>query len=147
GRRPDTLTHQIALNFSRSFNWERADRIGLSYEIYYNGNGYQENILTDTVAKSLLLNNNLYQTNQLSSLYQAFFVTIGEFPDRSNQTLLSGIWNAIDRSAILSLSVSQAITDGFSMSASAVGFLGSDDTEYLLQGNTVQLQLGGQLAF
>ncbi len=135
------------LGLSRQLHWERPNRINLRAELFYNGDGYGDNILLRADKKALLIASGLYRANYLSKLYGAAFVSVSEFPGRSSSLSFNLIQNAIDGSGIAVLGLNQSITDGFQMSPSLALYYGDASSEYLLSGYSLAFIVQALLTF
>jgi hypothetical protein len=138
---------KMTLNVGKTFNWERADRIWLNYEIFYNGDGYDNNMLANAQQKAYLLANNLYTMNYLATWYHAMFITIKEFPTHSSTFSGNIMQNLVDQSMILFAGLNYQVTEGFSLGANVAFYLGENESEYLLNNNALQFQFLSTLTF
>jgi hypothetical protein len=143
----DEWVPKATMNWSKTINWERADRITFSYEFFYNGDGYSENLFKNQTKMDYLIDNNLYEMNYMAKTYQAFFVAISEFPTHSTTFNINGIQNLVDYSMIVYSGLTYYVTEGFDISGNIAMYFGQDNSEYLLYGNALQFQLLSRIYF
>ena len=143
----DKLVAKAALNLSHSFKWEKANRINFSYEIFYNGAGYSENIFKNKEKKEYLFHTNLYIPNHHAQLYHACFFSIADFPYRYTKFSLNGIQNLVDYSGIISTGLSYQITHGFEVATKLAVYFGDDNSEFMNDGYGLAVHFYSKIIF
>lgn len=154
---PDSNIFQAAINVGRDFDFgEKTDRINVSMEFFYNGDGYEDNPIEDEASyiysddqftingqtvtiplgdmKTYLMGHGLYQPNYLSRYYAALFITINEFIISDMTLTLNGISNIHQKSFIASSSLSYSTLNNFTAGLYGNLYTGSDDGEYRAAG-------------
>ncbi len=148
-----------AINIGRDFDFgEKTDRINISAEFFYNGDGYDDNIFEDSILythdnsaiitpldkKTYLAVSGLYEPNYLSKYYTALFITFNEFILSDMTFTLNGISNIEQKSFIVSSGLSYTNLSNFTAGITGNYYIGSDDTEYKAYGSeyTVQVTTG-----
>lgn len=146
---------KASINFGRDFDFgEKSDRLNVSIEMFYNGDGYRENPFsdhrdtylysdpitfkyngnqfTDFVGdrKTYIIGKGLYEPNYLSQYYAAIFITLKEFILSDMTLSLNGISNIQQNSYIVSSSLSYTNINDFTAGATVNGYLGDKDGEY-----------------
>ena len=126
---------KAALNIGRDFDFgEKTDRINVSMEFFYNGDGYSDNPFEDQAMTLELFTKGLYQPNYLSKHYAALFITVNEFITSDMTLTLNGISNIGQRSFIASSALSYSNLNNFTAGLYANCYTGSDDGEYRAAG-------------
>ncbi len=146
---------RTSINFGKQFNFmDISDRISVNMEFYYNQSGYKENIFDDSqvynfaqpvivhdsdgiptvktsgTKKDFLLDNNLYETNNLSKYYVALFTSIKKFIISDLTLNLNLIGNLNDKSSVLSTGVTYTDINDFSLGFNIYFYLGPSHREY-----------------
>jgi len=129
----------VTLDFSKTLNWERADRIRVNWEGFYNGAGYRENVLSDPKKRVFLLTNNGIAHHYFSRTYHAMFVTISEFPNHDTSLDLNALQNLVDGSGVLSLGLTYQVVDGLTLRGAFSAYFGSGDSEYRVEDQAFDL--------
>ncbi|MCP4050394.1 MAG: hypothetical protein GY730_06790 [bacterium] len=138
---------RATIGLSKTLNWERADRISLYYELFYNGEGYKQKYFGDNLKIDYLMQNNLYEMNYYAILYHSFFLSVNEFPFHSTDFKINSIQNLIDYSGILFTGLTYKVTEGFMVSTDLVLYFGDDNTEYLYDDSGAQLRMLAMIYF
>lgn len=138
---------RLSLNLGKSLDYERANRIWINYEVFYNGEGYYENLFNNAAKKDYLTDQNLYEMNYYAAYYHAVFATINEFPFHSTALNINLIQNLIDYSGIALTGLNYTVTDGFNIAGNMVLFFGDDNTEYLQNNYGMLFQVVSTLRF
>lgn len=151
-----------AINIGRDFDFgEKTDRINISAEFFYNGDGYDDNFFEDSSLyahdntalailyptidkKTYLAASGLYEPNYLSKYYTALFITFNEFILSDMTFTLNGISNIQQKSFIVSSGLSYTNLSNFTAGITGNYYIGSNDTEYKAYGAkyTVQVTTG-----
>jgi len=144
---------RASINLARDFDFgEKADRLNISAEFFYNGDGYSDNPLEDSTLyqyddklfkidgtevtipvgdmKTYLLGHNLYEANYFSRYYAALFITLREFIVSDITLTLNGISNIEQDSYILSSNLSYTSIRDLTAGLSINRYLGDKDGEY-----------------
>ncbi len=154
----DKWMPRISIDFGKQFDFmEVNDRISVNTEFYYNHTGMTENIFKDKSIylfsspdktgkisgskKDFLLNNDLYEQNNLSRYYAALFTTINKFIISDMSLSVNLINNLNDNSSILTTGVSYKDINDFSVGFNVYSYLGKSDTEYTFSNNSVTTRL------
>ncbi len=145
----NTLVPKFSLGLSRSFDFMNiSDRITTRLEFFYNGAGYDSNILNDPYKRySLLQQYNLYQPNYLSKYYISLFTTYNEFIIPDMTFAFNGIMNLVDYSSTLYGTISYNPLYDFTISLNIFGYTGATNCEYTLQGNTLAASIVATMTF
>jgi hypothetical protein len=156
---------KASLGFGKYFDYgDIPDRIFLHLELYYNQNGYTENIFGDSATyafsspiqtidaagspilktqgtqNEFLLYNNLYELNYYSKYYIALFSRYSRFIITDLTLSINMIRNLNDDSSILTAGVSYQNIHNLSMGCEIYGFLGEKDREYTFPNNAYTAQ-------
>ena len=124
-----------SINIGRDFDFgEKTDRINVSMEFFYNGDGYSDNPFEDQAITSVLISGGLYQPNYLSKYYAALFITVNEFIISDITLALNGISNIQQKSFIASTSLSYSNINNFTAGLYANCYLGNEEGEYRVTG-------------
>lgn len=143
----DQKNLKISLSFLKTFDWELSERIQLNYEVFYNQNGYEENIFSDLPARTLLMNNDLYDPNYHGIWYHAFFVSINKFPVSEMIFNLNGILNADDGSFVLITGIDYEPVDAFNLRLNLNIYGGTNDGEYTFEGYGSGIDMSASIEF
>ncbi|MBI5207390.1 MAG: hypothetical protein HY934_06315 [Candidatus Firestonebacteria bacterium] len=160
----DKWIPKASIDFGKQFDFmEITDRISVNMEFYYNHTGYTENILKDKTIynfsqadkqgktsgtkTNLLLNNNLYEQNNLSRYYAALFTSVKKFIISDMTLQVNLINNLNDNSSILTTGVTYKDITDFSLGFNIYSYLGKADSEYTFQNNSVVTQLTVRVVF
>lgn len=133
GRTEGEWIPKASVNLTKFFDFDHlSDRISMTFEFFYNHGGYSENLLGDGVTYlfsvptavldaslvpvvktsgtkgEFLLYNGLYEPNYYAKGYAAMFLTLNKFPTSEMALGLSVIGNLVDRTCIVSPSLSYA---------------------------------------
>ncbi len=154
----DEWVPQASLGFTKSFdNGNYKDRISLTGEFYYNGNGYEKNIFSriaqidnEENRKSIKAEyiGKYYKPYMNSKYYFAFFTSVYKFIKPELTLNINGITNLVDDSSSLTtgLSYTPALTD-LTLECSITGFIGDENTEATYSGKGYLLTLKSQILF
>jgi len=147
--------YKASINMGRDFDFgEKNDRINISVEMFYNGDGYKQNPIDDqkndyiysypmvfeyngtpfTVPagdkKTYIVGTGLYEPNYFSKYYAAIFITVKEFIISDITLALNGISNIQQDSYIVSSSLSYTNINDFTAGATVNSYLGDKNGEY-----------------
>lgn len=136
-----------SIGISKSFDWELSDRIILSYEFFYNENGYTENIFNNVEAKTLLFANNLYEPNYYSKYYNAFFLSINKCPITDMILNFNGIFNLSDDSYVLILGTDYNPVNHFTFTCNLNYYGGPFEAEYTYEKHEIGLDIALSVVF
>jgi hypothetical protein len=149
----DGLVPKVSLGCTKYFDdGDIKDRISLTGEVYYNGAGYDQNILQriDDINPSLkpLYISQVYEPYRNSKYYLAFFSSMSKFIKNDLTLNVNGITNLVDHSGTLTCGVSYhpSLTDIF-IDFSVSGNIGDKNTEATSQGNLGSVYLGTRILF
>lgn len=144
----DASIFKAALNIGRDFDFgEKTDRINVSLEFFYNGDGYSDNPLEDQVMALAIVTNGLYQPNYLSKYYAAMFITVNEFIISDMALTLNAISNITHKSYIASAALSYTNINNFTAGLNGNCYLGSEDGEYRAAGLRYDVMVRTGIAF
>lgn len=131
----DSDVYRASLNLSRDFDFgEKADRINISIEMFYNGDGYKDNPFEDQALTMVMMSEGLYEPNYLSRYYAALFITVNEFITSDFTLTLNGISNIEHKSYIVSSGLTYTNINDFTAGAVLNTYLGDKDGEYRAAG-------------
>lgn len=94
-----------------------------------------------------LLEVGLYEPNRFSQQYAALFMNLGRFLIPDLNLIANAIANLNQGAAQLTLGLSYADLNDFSLSFYLNGFVGQGATEYTLSGSALQAQVLAEVAF
>ncbi len=166
----DEDIYKASINIGRDFDFgEKTDRINISIEMFYNGDGYKENPLDDedmylyddtefeidgeTVTvpggdmKTYLLGHGLYEPDYCSEYYAAVFITFREFILSDITFTLNGISNIQQKSYIISSGLSYINLNDFKAGAAFNFYAGDENGEYRLRGVKYDAQITAGILF
>lgn len=138
---------RFCLGLSRSFDWTIPDRILVTGEFYYNGEGYAGDMLEDPKTRSYFLSGGFYEANEYGLYYGALFITINRIFIEELSLNLSGLANFSDQSMLLSALLNYSPTYNFNFGFGLIGAAGGADREYTMSGNSLSLQLTASIDF
>ena len=161
---------KASLNIGRDFDFgEKADRINVSMEFFYNGDGYSENPAEDdntyiyddtdftfngeTVtipggSKELyILGHGYYVPNYISKYYAALFFTFSEFIISDMTLTVNGISNIQQKSFIASAGLSYSNINNFTAGISGNAYLGNKEGEYRAAGSRYNVLVTAGIIF
>jgi len=146
-----------------------ADRVTLIGEFYYNNAGYTQNIFNDQRVTSIMsaMENpqlvspiklmsmagdfttlmSLYEPNNYSRYYAAFFASISQFIIDQATFSCNVLSNIPQQSYVLSTGVSYASLHNFNCGVTVNAFLGNKNTEYTFSKTAMQLMLQMGMTF
>ncbi len=126
------LVFKSSVGLSRTFDaWDVADRIGVTTEFFYNGSGYEDNMLQElNEINRARFFGGYYHLGYYGKYYAAAFVTVNKFLVSDMTLGLSGIANFSDMSGIALVSLSLSPVDNFTLSLQASSYFGPDNSEY-----------------
>jgi hypothetical protein len=143
----DEWIPRVSIGFSRSFNWEIDDRITLAGEFFYNHSGYTENVFDDEAKRNALFFNGLYEPNYHAMYYASLFASMKRFFIQDLTFNLNALGNFNDYSFILSAGLNYNPVYNFDIAFNVVGFLGEENCEFTLSGNSIALELVTTMRF
>src|SRR3989338_4667360 len=151
---------KASLGFGKCFDYrDIPDRIFLHLELYYNQNGYTENIFSDSeiytfsnpiqaldvtgvpvlktqgTQKEFLLFNNLYGLNNFSKYYIALFSRYSRFIITDLTLSINMIRNLNDDSSIVTTGVNYQNIHNLKLGCEIYGYLGEKNREYTFLNN------------
>jgi len=141
--------YKASINIGRDFDLgEKTDRVNISIELFYNGDGYSDNLLKEKTSydyevpsspitgdkKKYLFAQGLYEPNYFSKYYAALFITVQEFIISDITLTLNGISNIQQKSYIVSSGLSYTNINDFTAGATVNGYLGDKNGEYRSSG-------------
>ncbi len=139
-RRTDADTFRTSLGITRYFDWDYKDRISLTFEGFFQTNGYAENIFADPDKKKLLLDHNLFQPNYLGKAYGACFMSVSKFPIPDASVNANLLMNLSDNSGIFSTGIAYSPIDHTTIAFTLSHFLGPENAEYTFSGSRTALE-------
>ncbi|HRY29066.1 MAG TPA: hypothetical protein P5079_03410 [Elusimicrobiota bacterium] len=167
----DEWTPRASINFSRGFRMGNFnDRLRLSTEFFYDHSGYKKGFLTDSTAypfaaplvtrdaagnivtrtvgtkASFLLDNDLYEMNQLSRHYGALFLTFGRFLLSDMALNVNYVRNFDDSTGVLSSGVTYRNLSDLTLGLLVNTFTGPAG-EYTYPMMKYNVQLTGGISF
>ncbi|MBI3599985.1 MAG: hypothetical protein HY097_05020 [Nitrospinae bacterium] len=156
---------KASLGFGKYFDYaDIPDRIFLHLELYYNQNGYTENIFSDPAIytfsnpiqtldpsgrpvqktegtqKEFLLFNNLYELNRFSKYYIALLSRYSRFIITDLTLSINMIRNLNDNSSIVTAGINYQNIHNLNIGCEIYGYLGEKDREYTFPNNTYTAQ-------
>ncbi len=144
---------RASLGFTKYFDHgEINDRISITGEFYYNGNGYEKNIFekikTASEDQQILFLDKVYQPYMNSKYYFAVFTSVNKFLDPDLTLNINAITNLIDHSGTVTCGISYNpyLTD-FYVNLDLNGFFGDDNAEAKLNGEKASASLGLKVLF
>ncbi|MFP4662599.1 MAG: hypothetical protein ACLFPF_10425 [Halanaerobiales bacterium] len=153
----DRWIQRISAGFTKYFDHaDISDRISISGEVYYNSNGYDENIyrriegIEDAAARQgikMRYLGDVYQPNMNSKYYIAFFTQVNEFLDSDIALNLNGIINLIDHSKTLSAGIDYQANSDWTYNLNIRKSIGDKYTEAVLFGQDLNISLGSNYNF
>ncbi len=171
-QRDDSNIYKASLNIGRDFDFgEKTDRINISIEGFYNGDGYSKNPVEDeglylydepitkingTVLptpiiggnmKTYLYGHGLYEANYFSKYYAALFITVKEFIISDITLTLNGISNIKQKSYIVSSGLSYTNINDFTAGVNVNGYLGDKSGEYRVAGIKYDVTVNAGILF
>ncbi len=157
---------KACIDLGRTFDiGDNKDKFRINMEFFYNGDGYEENILDDSdmyiyekdvtiedssgneitlpggEKKYFLLGNNMYEPNYYSRYYAALFTTINKFIISELAYNLNVISNIEQKSFMISTGVNYQNLSDFNMSLMFTGYVGERNTEYTFHERGVDVLL------
>ncbi|MBI5207043.1 MAG: hypothetical protein HY934_04550 [Candidatus Firestonebacteria bacterium] len=156
----DKWIPRASMNFGKQFDFmEVNDRISVNMEFYYNHTGLTENIFKDKniytfigefdstgkqktgTKKDYLLNNDLYEANNLSRYYAALFTSFNKFIISDMILTFNLISNLNDSSYIATTGVNYKDINDFSLGFNVYSYIGKTDREYTFSNNLIATRL------
>lgn len=136
------------------------DRVTAIAEFYYNHAGVEENVfqgemssfLTSPGPGSLPANlqnvfGEIYEPNNHSKYYAAFFTTVDKFITSDLALTLNGIINLSHGAAVISSGLNYTTLHNFSLGFLVNSYLGEENTEYTFMNNAFDVRLTAGVAF
>lgn len=163
--------YKASINFGRDFDFgEKANMMNISIEMFYNGDGYDENPAEDEnnylysepvvlkkngstytipggTMRTYLLGHGLYEPNYLSKYYAALFITIKEFITSDFTFTFNTISNIQQKSYILSPGLSYGNINNFIAGAAVNGYVGDKNGEYRASGVNYDILVNAGILF
>ncbi|MBU0994178.1 MAG: hypothetical protein KJ737_16940 [Proteobacteria bacterium] len=143
----DEESVRLSFGITRTFDYEINDQISLTYEFFYNENGYDENIFDNMNAVILLIANDLYEPNTHGKYYSALFGSIYKYPTPDMTLTMSILSNLSDGSAIIVPGFTYEPVDHFTLAFNMNCFTGPEKAEYTIQGSAMAWDLSVELEF
>lgn len=161
-RDDDKDIYKASINLGRDFDFgEKANRLNISVEMFYNGDGYSDNPLEDKALyhysdkefningttvnipigdmKSYLFGHGLYEPNYFGKYYAALFMTLREFIINDITLTLNAISNVEQDSYIVSSGLSYTNINDLTAGLSINRYLGAQDGEYRAGGKSYDI--------
>lgn len=138
---------RMSLGLTKTFDYELSDRITFTYECFYNGGGYEENLFNDAAATALLLLNDLYEPNHHGVYYSALFGSINKYPIPDMILNLNILSNMDDGSFVIVPGFSYEPVDHFIVSFNLDIFAGPENAEYTFLNTGVACDLSVEILF
>lgn len=171
-RKDHTVTPQASFGLTRRYRLGNfSERISITGEMYYNHNGYKENLFLDNniyqydspivsedtagvaqtknsgTKKEFIQGHNLYEKHNYSKYYGALFTAINRFIITDGILNINYIRNLTDKSGILSTGFTYRNLNDFSAGLLVNYYLGHKNREYTFNGEKYGLQLNFGVAF
>ncbi|MBT5953584.1 hypothetical protein HOG98_02575 [bacterium] len=143
----ESRQYQWMGQLSKSINWERPNRVRVTYEHYYQTNGFETLNWTDTSLIDSLVEENIYIPNQLSKHYHSAFITISEFPYHSSNTFVNILQNFNDGSGLMNLGWTYTLINELTFNNSLIFYFGDSNSEYKGTGKSIDLRSQISLKF
>lgn len=138
---------RVSAGVTKTFDYDLKDRISFTYELFYNGAGYDENIFTDEKATLLLLLNDLYEPNHHGKYYSALFGAINKYPLPDMTMNLNIISNMGDGSFVIVPGFSYEPVDHFILWLNLDIFAGPENAEYTFMNNGIAWDFALEIQF
>ena len=141
----DEIVSKISVGFTKSFDiGEEKDRVSFTGEYYYNGAGYDGDMLDNIfeyMANNLSDERALFDVNSYGKYYMGYFITVDKFPMVDSVLSINSLSNMSDNSHIVSSSVVYDLLDNFQIKLDVTTNLGRSGKEY-----THEILTGGRAA-
>ena len=135
------IISKVTLGATKSFDYgDFKDRISLTGELYYNGKGYNKNIIKEFLNSNNRVEfaANYYEPNDYGMYYAAFFMQFDKFLNDSNKSIkFNAISNISDKSGIATAGFVYKPIDDFTIETDLNGYFGEEYSEYMLSGDRV----------
>ncbi len=118
------------LGLSKSFD---QDRFTFGVEGFYNGEGYDNNPISDTNLKPAFLMGKGYKYLEFGKWYAAAYLSRSELFAKTTTLAVNAMWNILDSSLLVSPSITVTPFDYFSVNFRVPLYLGPDDREFTFQ--------------
>jgi len=144
----EDVTYRLTLGCTRLFDVGNFnDRLSVTGEFYYNGAGYDDDMLGNDAVRDQFLQGGYFQPNNYGKYYAAAFTTFGRFllPDMTLN--VNAIGNFSDSSGQLSVGVDYLLTFNATLSAKLETYLGAENREYTLDGNALNAEIKLNVVF
>jgi len=163
------IVPRICLDLGRSVSFMGfPEAMSFNAEAFYNGGGNSGNVFKDSTKyivragqflalpdaqkpratpQEALLLGNLYEQNYYSKYYAALFLSINRFFASDLSCSLNGIMNIEQRSGTVSLALGYTLLNNMTFAGTLIGYLGADNTEYTMFGQSFALQLTAGVRF
>ena len=134
----DQIVPKVDVGLSRSFDaFDVQDRIRINAEFFYNGAGYDVNMLQSLGQAGLAtFLSGYYLPGYYGQYYGALFVTVSKFIVSDMTLTLSGLANLSDTSGIAMVAFAYAPVNNFELSLQLGSYLGPDNSEYTISPST-----------
>ncbi|MBF0258554.1 MAG: hypothetical protein HQK62_06900 [Desulfamplus sp.] len=162
--------YKASINLGRDFDFgEKANRLNVSVEMFYNGDGYSDNPLEERTLylyedrvfdingtqinlpagdmRTYLFGHGLYEANYFSKYYAALFITLREFITSDMALTLNTISNIEHQSYILSSGLSYKNINNLTAGLSINRYLGDKDGEYRVGGKSYDILVTTGIVF
>ncbi|HOJ77736.1 MAG TPA: hypothetical protein PLZ08_09580 [Bacillota bacterium] len=139
---------RVSLGFTKFFDHgDIKDRFRLTGEIYYNGNGYTDNIfeIIDTLAPAAKTTfiEQVYQPYSNSKYYVGVFTTVKKFLVSDLNLSVNAIMNLVDNSVSISSGLNyRPLLKDYEIELKLNSNIGSDYSEATFSGNPYHIYLG-----
>ena len=135
---------KVTLGATKSFDYgDFKDRISLTGELYYNGKGYNKNIIKEFLNSDNRVEfaANYYEPNDYGMYYAAFFMQFDKFLNDSNKSIkFNAISNISDKSGIATAGFVYKPIDDFTIETDLNGYFGEEYSEYMLKGDSSNIK-------
>ncbi|MBT6119936.1 hypothetical protein HOH45_00545 [bacterium] len=145
--KPESRQYQWMGQLSKTINWERANRVRLTYEHYYQTNGFETLNWTDASLMDTIIKANLYVPNQLAKHYHSAFITLSEFPNHSSTTFTNVLQNITDGSGLINIGWSYTLINELVFNTSLIHYFGDSNSEYKGTGKSLDIRSQMSLKF
>ncbi|MFW6287937.1 MAG: hypothetical protein ACOC2J_04215, partial [bacterium] len=156
-REDDRWIPRISAGFTKYFDHgDISDRISITGELYYNSNGYDENIfqkieeITDPALRQGVKYSYLrdvYEPNMNSKYYLAFFSQVNEFLNPDIVLNVNGIMNLVDQSKTLSAGLNYQPQRDWTFNLNLTKFIGDRYTEAVIFGSDYNISFASSYSF
>jgi hypothetical protein len=137
------------LSFGRSFEvFDVADRLGINFEYFYNGAGYQQNVFAQNpLIRAYFVQNGLYRPNFYGMHYAGLFVTYARFFVQDLTLGLNTLSNLSDQTLIISQLLTYNPLFNLTLTWQNNVFTGRPNGEYTVSGLGWYTEFSARVAF